>query len=83
MCEVCFSQDSMLYSPPERNTPIMGLTVLIAVGALFAFAGLCALWLIPDATFGKGPKVMMFLFIFSLFGFFAWLRFFVRLSPNP
>ena len=58
------------------------LTILIAIGVLFAFAGLLAMWLIPDATLGKGPKVMMILFILSLVGFFVWLYFFLPIPPG-
>ena len=42
-----------------------------------SFAALLSLWWIPDASFGKGPKVLMVLFILSLFGFLAWLLLFV------
>lgn len=51
----------------------MAIFLLVLIGVLLAFGALSALWLIPDAKLGRGPKLMMVLFAVALFVFVAWV----------
>lgn len=56
----------------------MILFLLVLIGAIGSLAALCALWWIPDSALGRGPKVMMMLFVAGLAGFLVWIVYVAR-----